>query len=187
LLDGMARRVRLDRRRRFFRRMLTGALILVFVFAAATARLFVWPADGTPGQVDAVLMTASPYTPVSLAARLARTLRAKYLLISLGHDGYGGTCPRPLHHTRLICFDPSPATTQGEAEYAGRLAAKYGWRSMLVVSIAPQVWRAEQRVRRCFHGSVYGAAGGIPLYSWPYELAYEWGASVKMLVWQRGC
>jgi hypothetical protein len=183
----MTRRVRLERRRCFFRRTLVGALILVVLFAAATARLFVWPADGAPGQVDAVLMTASPYAPVSLATQLARTLRAKYLLISLGHDGYGGTCPPPLHHTRLICFDPSPATTQGEAEYVGRLAAKYGWRSILVVSTAPQQWRAEQRVRRCFHGSVYGAAGPIPLYSWPYEIAYEWAATMKMLVLQRSC
>jgi uncharacterized SAM-binding protein YcdF (DUF218 family) len=187
LLGGITRRLRLEVRRRFFRRALIGALILVVVFAAATARLFVWPPDGAPDHVDAILMTASPYTPVTLATRLARTLGAKYLLISLGHDGYGGKCPRPVPDTRLICFDPSPATTQGEAEYAGRLAAKYGWSSILVISIAPQEWRAEQRLRRCFHGSVYGAAGGIPLNSWPYEIAYEWGATFKMLIWQRSC
>jgi hypothetical protein len=174
-------------RRRFFRRVLTGALILVVVFTAATARLFVWPAVGTPGRVDAIVMTASPYAPVSLATRLARKLRAKYLLISLGHDGYGGTCPQPVPLTRLICFDPIPATTQGEAEYVGRLAAKHNWRSILVVSIAPQEWRAEQRMRRCFSGTVYGAAGGIPLYTWPYEIAYEWAATIKMLVLQRAC
>jgi len=174
-------------RRRFVRRALAGALIVVVVFSAATARLFVWPTDGRIGQVDAILVTASQYAPVSLATRLARSLGAKYLLISLGHDGYGGTCPPQVPRTRLICFDPDPATTRGEAEYAGRLAAKYKWRSILVVSIAPQEWRAEQRVRRCFHGSVYGVAGGIPLHSWPYQIAYEWGATVKMLVWQRAC
>jgi hypothetical protein len=163
------------------------ALVLIVVFTAATARVLVWPTGGAPSQVDAILMTASPNAPVSLATRLTRVLRAKYLLISLGHDGYGGTCPPPVPRTKLICFDPSPATTQGEAEYAGRLAAKYHWRSILVVSITPQEWRAEQRMRRCFNGVVYGAAGGIPLYSWPYEIAYEWGATMKMLVLQRAC
>jgi hypothetical protein len=174
-------------RRRFLRRALAVASILVVVFAAVSARLFVWPPAGTPRQVDAILLTASPYAPLSLAIRLARSLRPKYLLISLGHEGYGGSCPRPVPYSRLICFDPNPATTQGEAEYVGRLAARYSWRSILVVSITPQDWRAMQRVQRCFKGVVYGAGGGIPLYYWPYEIAYEWAATMKMLVLQRAC
>jgi len=173
--------------RRFWRRALTTAAALIAIFIALTARLFVWPATGAPGQVDAIVMTASPYAPLSLATRLARAHGAKYLLISLGHDGYGGSCPPGTPGIRLMCFDPSPATTQGEAQYAGQMAAKYNWRSILVVSITPQLWRAEERVQRCFNGAVYGVAGGIPWHSWPYEIAYEWGATVKMLVWQRSC
>ena len=36
---------------------------------------------------------------------------------------------------RLICFNPSPGTTQGEAEFVGRLARKYYWHSVAVVTI----------------------------------------------------
>ena len=184
---GVIRHVRPGGMRRFWRGVLAITAFLAVMFVALTARLFVWPATGGQGQVDAILMTASPYAPLGLATRLAQADGAKYLLVSLGHDGYGGSCPQRIPRTRLICFDPNPATTQGEAEYASRIAAKHNWRSILVVSIVPQEWRAEQRLRRCFTGTIYGIAGGIPWYSWPYEIAYEWGATIKMFVWQRSC
>jgi hypothetical protein len=187
VLDAVIPSGRLSRRRRLYRRALTAIVVVIVAFAGVTARLFVWPATGAPGRVDAILMTASPYASLSLATHLARAHQAEYLLISLGHDGYGGTCPGRIPRIRLICFDPSPATTQGEAEYVGRMAAKYNWRSILVVSITPQEWRAEQRVRRCFNGAVYGIAGGIPWRSWPYQIAYEWGATLKMIFLQRNC
>ena len=161
--------------------------VALAIFAGATARLFVWPGSGAPSRVDAVLMMAGPDAPLSTAVRLARMHKARFLLISRGHEGYGGPCPQPVPRVRLICFEPDPATTQGEAEYAGRLARKYHWRSIMLVTITPQEWRARQRMGRCFRGSVYGAAGGIPWYSWPYQIAYEWGATVKMLVVQREC
>jgi len=30
-------------------------------------------------------------------------------------------------------------------------------------------------------------AGSLPLGSWPYQIAYEWGALFKALVLYRGC
>lgn len=162
-------------------------MTIVVVWTLATARLFIWPASGMPASVDAIVMPAGPYAPLTVAIHLARAHRAKFLVISRGHEGYGGPCPPPVPRVRLICFDPNPATTQGEAEYVGRLARKYEWRSIAVVTITPQAWRALERVRRCFGGSAYGVVAGIPWYSWPYQIAYEWGASIKMLVLQRAC
>jgi len=57
----------------------------------------------------------------------------------------------------------------------------------MVVTITPHEWRARQLMQRCFNGSVYAAGTGIPLSSWPYQIAYEWGATIKMLVFVRGC
>ena len=81
-----------------------------------------------------------------------------------------------MSRSRLTCFDPSPATTQKEAEYPERLAARYGWRSIFVVSITPQDSRAMQTVQRRFKGVVCAADGGIPSYYWPYEIDYECAA-----------
>jgi hypothetical protein len=88
---------------------------------------------------------------------------------------------------KLICFNPKPATTQGEAEFVGRLARKYHWRSVAVVTITPQDSRARLRVARCFTGPVYVVATPIALASWPYEIAYEWSAMFKAVVLQRRC
>jgi hypothetical protein len=161
--------------------------VLLALFLGATARLFVWPADDTPHRVDALVLLAGPAEPTSAATQLARTYHADFLLVSQGHEGYGGPCPPPIPRVRLICFDPEPATTQGEAEYAGRLARTRHWHSVLVVTITPHEWRARQLMQRCFSGSVYATGAGIPWSSWPYQIAYQWGATIKMLVFERAC
>jgi len=155
--------------------------------AAATARLFVWPDQGMPPTVSAIVMLDRPGGRLSNALRLAAQHRAPFLLISLGSPGSGNGCPRPVRRVTLICFNPSPGTTQGEAEYVGKLARKYHWRSIAVVTITPQDSRARLRMERCFAGPVYVVATPIALTSWPYQVAYEWGALVKALVVQRSC
>ena len=88
---------------------------------------------------------------------------------------------------KIICFYPSPATTQGEVEFAARMAAAHHWRSVVMVTMIPQAWRAQLRLRRCYSGQVYVVTGPIPWDVWPYQIAYEWAATVKALVLQRDC
>jgi len=86
----------------------------------------------------------------------------------------------------VICFNPSPATTQGEAEFVGRLARKHHWHSVAVVAITPQDSRTRLRVGRCFPGQVYVVTAPIRPSTWPYQIAYEWAALIKALVIQLG-
>jgi hypothetical protein len=163
-----------------------GALILVLV--VATAPLFVWPARGMPARVSAIVMLDAPGGNVLQAAvDLARQHRAASLVISLGTPDSGYRCPRPVPRVNLTCFNPEPATTQGEAEFVGRLAAEYRWHSIAVVTITPQDSRARLRLERCFRGPVYVVTVPISLTYWPYQIAYQWGALIKALVVQRGC
>jgi hypothetical protein len=152
-----------------------------------TARLFVWPAQGMPPRVSAIVMLDSPGHPLSTAVRLAAQHRASFLVVSRGTPASRDPCPRPIPGVTLICFNPKPATTQGEAEYVGRLARKYHWKSIAVVAITPQDSRARLRVERCFAGGVYVMTVPISSDSWSYEIAYEWGALVKALLIQRSC
>jgi hypothetical protein len=176
--------LRLPRR---WTRAAIGLAVLVLAFSAVTVRLFVWPERGMPPRVDAIVMLSSNGDPDSVALRLARQGRARYLLVSLGTVAAHNPCLPPVPGVKLICFHPSPATTQGEAEFAGRLAAAHHWRSVAVVTIAPQASRARLRLERCFGGRVYVMTGAIPSVEWPYQLAYEWAATLKALVLQRGC
>src|SRR5215475_10980053 len=60
------------------------AVLLVSVFCAATARLFVWPARGMPARVDAIVMLDGPGDRLSTALGLAWAQRAPVAVISRG-------------------------------------------------------------------------------------------------------
>jgi len=47
--------------------------------------------------------------------------------------------------------------------------------------------RARLRVERCFAGPVYVMTAPLSPSAWPYQIAYEWGALVKALIFQRSC
>jgi uncharacterized SAM-binding protein YcdF (DUF218 family) len=173
--------------RRVLRRVLIGLGALVVLLAGVTARLIVWPASGMPGHVDAIVMLAGPGDRLSTALALAREHRASTLVVSTGWEGYGGPCPAAVSGVRLICFEPNPGNTRGEAEFAARLAQRYHWKSIALVTITPQDTRARILLRRCDSGSVYVMTAGIPLSSWPYQIVYEWGALFKAEFLQRSC
>lgn len=196
--DGTGRRNRRGRRtpggrRLTWRRAAVIAAAVVVIFLAATARLFVFPAQGMPGRVDGIVMLDGPANGARLATalRLARQHRAPTLLVSIGRlasqPQAGGGCPHPVPGVRLVCFNPVPATTQGEAEFIGRFARQHHWTSVALVTVASQDTRARLRLNRCFGGAVYVVTTPLPASQWPYQLAYEWGATIKALVVQRNC
>lgn len=169
------------------RKALAVVAVLIVAFAAATMRLLVWPVQAAPSTVSAIVMLAGPGNRLPVALRLAREHRAPVLVVSQGWMGYGGPCPPPVPGVRTICFDPDPGNTRGEAEYVGRLAERYGWHSILLVATQPQAVRAQLLVRRCFSGQAYAVAAPIPAGSWPYQLAYGWGALFKAVFLSRTC
>jgi hypothetical protein len=162
-------------------------MTLAVVFLVVTARLLVWPAEGMPAHVDAIVMLAGPGDRLPVATQLAREHRAPVLVVSRGWQGYGGPCPPPVPGVKLICFAPDPGTTRGEAETLGRLAKQYRWTSVVLVATSFQDTRARLLVKRCFAGSTYVVAAPLPLSNWPYQIAYGWGALAKALFVHRSC
>ena len=179
-----------DRRRRSFRgwrRAFIAATALAAVFSLATARLFVWPAEGMPPRVSAIVMLAGPGNRLPVALQLAREHRVPILAVSQGRHGYAGPCPSAVPGVKLICFDPNPGNTRGEAEFAGQLAERYHWTSAVLVTVRAQDTRARILMGRCFGGSIYVITASLSLGSWPYQIAYEWGALFKALFLYRAC
>jgi hypothetical protein len=179
-----------ERRRGFSRvkrRALAAVMALLVAFALVTMRLFVWPAEGMPARVSAIVMLAGPGDRLPLALQLAREHRAPMLVVSQGWQGYGGACPQAVPTVKLICFDPNPGNTRGEAEFAGRLAEQYHWSSIVLVTTRAQDTRARVIVGRCFGGSIYVVTASLPTSAWPYQIAYAWGALFKALVLYRSC
>jgi hypothetical protein len=142
-----------------------------------------------PARVDAIVMMDGPGDRLGTTLSLAWAHRAPVVVISRGSTywGHGSVCAPAIPRVKVICFRPDPATTRGEAEFAGRLAQRYHWHSIALVTIRPQDTRARLRMQRCFPGRVYVVTAPFPAHEWPYEIAYEWGATLKALVLQRGC
>lgn len=172
---------------RNWRRLRIAAALLVVAFGAATARLFVWPARGMPSRASAIIMLAGPGNRLPVALHLVRERQAPVLVVSRGWHGYGGPCAPAVTGVKVVCFQPDPGDTRGEAEFAGRLAKRYHWRSLVLVTTRQQDTRARIRLERCFGGPVYVMTASLPWYDWPYQIAYEWGALFKALALQRDC
>jgi len=173
-----------------YRRKAVAVLALgVIVLGVATARLFIWPDRGMPAHVSAIVMLNGPGDRLDTALDLAWQHRAPFVVISRGSSywGHGSICAPRIPRVTVICFNPDPAHTRGEAEFVGRLARKYRWQSVALVTITPQDSRARLRVERCFAGPVYVMTAPLSLSAWPYQIAYEWGALTKALIFQRSC
>jgi hypothetical protein len=161
---------------------------LVTAIAATTLRFYVFPVSGTPAHADAiVVLNGYGYqSRIEAAYRLAHAGVASAVVISTTAS-YADRCATPSAGVTLTCFVPHPASTQGEAREIALLAARHGWRSLLVVAGRSQETRARVRVGRCFDGRVALIGVSPPTALWPYEIAYEWAATAKALILQRSC
>ena len=165
------------------------ASVLVIAFVAATARLYVWPARGAPAHADAIVMFDGSGARLPVALGLARAHVAPNLVVSRSSQYWvqDNRCAPAIPGVKVICFVPSPLTTQGESELAGRLADQYHWRSVILVTTRPQDTRARLRMRRCFSGHLYVVTAPLPISQWPLAVAYEWAATLKAVFVQRSC
>lgn len=185
----MSHRSRAMRRGGLLKTALLALVAGLVLFTVSTIRLFVMPDRGMPAKVGAIVMLNGPGDRLGTALRLASQHRAPFVVISRGSHayGHGSDCAPQIPHEKIICFDPSPSTTRGEAEFLGRLARQYRWNSVALVTSTAQDSRARLRVGRCFAGPVYVVTVPLSLSSWPYQIAYQWGATVKAVLFQRAC
>jgi uncharacterized SAM-binding protein YcdF (DUF218 family) len=143
--------------------------------------------QGAPARVAAIVMLAGPGDRLPAALLLAKEHRAPVLVVSRGWMGYGGPCPPPTSGVKTICFEPNPGDTRGEAEFVAALAKREGWHSLLIVATRPQAVRSQLLFGRCFTGQVYVSTAPITVTSWPYQIAYGWGALLKAVFLTRSC
>jgi hypothetical protein len=162
-------------------------VVLAVVFLAATARLFVWPPVDSATHTDAVVALGGDpgQRRAAQAVKLAAGYHVPVAVISLG--GGPATCPRPPLRVQVICFRPNPVDTRGEAQYVARLVARRHWARIMVVPERSQTTRARLIFERCTGAHLVMVPVSDPATHLPYDVAYEWGALMKALIWQRSC
>jgi len=183
-----------NRRRKRLRYAVIVLVVLLVGFSAITARWFIWPPQGMPDRVDAIVLLNGPsdLNRLEKALDLARARRASFLVISYSPEGPhwwsgGSVCAPTVTEAKVICFIPNPDTTRGEAEFVGRIARQYHWHSIVVVATAPQDPVALLRTRRCFSGKIYVINASFPGSQWPSQVAHYWGSALQALFLQRSC
>jgi hypothetical protein len=162
------------------------ALADLAIFVAAQVIFFLTPPADAPRRVDGILVLG----PATYDDRYltAAAIAARYPGMTLLYSLPGSTCPRrPPPATRLVCFEPVPSTTRGEARFAADYARRHGWHSLMVVTTADQLARARLRMSRCWPGTLVMVASPSLLGDRLRELAYQNAAMIKAEVWQRGC
>jgi hypothetical protein len=164
-------------------------VVVIVLFGAATARLFVWPAlPELPARADAIIELGGPGIRDGAALALARKHEAPVLIQSTVVSEAGtDTCLPPVPDVTIMCFHADPGTTRGEARYIGTLAAQRGWKSVILVTSRDHAWRARLRVARCFDGDVYVSTTPLPAWVWPRQIAYQWAATAKALLVETKC
>jgi uncharacterized SAM-binding protein YcdF (DUF218 family) len=190
---GRQRGGRVRGRRRGRRLLFKGLLGLLLLWLAGCLLVVAEPTVNKPARADAILVLGPPDVDgrAEAAYALARAHYANTVVVSVESEQQfrvKSACRNQNPQYQVICFRPSPATTRGEAEEIGRLAAQHHWKSILVVTSKYHVSRARMIVQRCMPGTVLMvAAPGKPSPAeWAYQFAYQTAGFIKALA-RRDC
>lgn len=179
--------------RLFFRSFAVIAALGIF-WAVAGIFLYVAPPADQPKHADVLFVLGPPDSRIGYAEKLMQRGYAPTLAVSspIGKDGRfeAGICGDHRAY-RIICFNPDPFTTQGEARALRDLSAQYGWKSANVLTAQFHVTRARVIVSRCYTGNLRMVADRMdlplisltkPTYSWAYQYLYQTAAFVKVAI-----
>jgi uncharacterized SAM-binding protein YcdF (DUF218 family) len=171
------------------RKLAVIAVLALVVFGVATVRLFVLPdLAPLPAHADAIIELAGPGIRDAATMELVHEGKAPVVVQStVAAEAGTHTCLPQTPGVEVLCFNPDPGTTLGEARYIGQVAAQRHWQSVIIVTTPDHALRAQLRVGRCFPGTIYVATSPLPWFDWFKQIPYQWAASVKALVFQTGC
>jgi uncharacterized SAM-binding protein YcdF (DUF218 family) len=172
--------VRGSRLRRRLTRLIGVLAILFLAWFLVCFRLLVHPHLNTVVHADAVVMLGgSSGARLDTAVALMASGNAGQLVISTPNDGSAFRaklfCAQP-HPYPVLCFNPSPSTTRGEAEEIRRLAVSRHWSTVIVVTSVFHISRARMIVDRCYEGKLVMVAPQhehISLATWAYQFGYQ--------------
>jgi hypothetical protein len=167
-----------------------GLVALPALWLVATVLMFVSPSLDAPARADAVVVFGAEISSrLDTGLRLTEQGVAPTLVLTVP-DGWndGAICSRPMS-VEIVCVNPDPPTTRGDARVTGTLAEERGWESVALVTSDYHALRARLLLERCYDGSVEVAADGQAgeLRRKVSRIAHEWGGLVQSLVWARSC
>jgi uncharacterized SAM-binding protein YcdF (DUF218 family) len=174
------------------------AIVLVFLMVfttVAVARLFVWPSEPAVGKANAIVVLSGDHG--DRMARALELVRAG-VATTLVHAGQPDSafaielCAKrkvPDLDVQVVCVLPVPDGTRPEAQAVGNLMRESGWKSVVVVTSAPHVYRTRMLFGRCVTGdlTVVPSRPAFGMKTWIGQLRYELPRVAYFLVASRSC
>ena len=166
-------------------------LAVVLAWVLACAFVFGLYHGGRPIHAGAVVVLQGSKTRLPVGMKLVEEGYAPLLVISRGDRKQleARLCSgrQRIPRVTVLCFDASPSSTRGEAEFVGRLARRRGADRIDVVTSQFHVFRAGMLMRRCYHGELRMVGAPQQLWKLPLQALSETLKLGYQLVIQRGC
>lgn len=169
--------------------------LVVGAWLVMCAVLFVWPrTDQPPARADAVVvLNGARNLRLDPGIRLVRQGIAPVLVISgPDHDRRWLKARRlcrlgQVGSVRVVCFEPVPFSTRGEARGVARIAREHGWSRIVVVTSTFHVTRTRMLFDRCYHGQLWTVGVPAPWWRMVENWAFETGKLAVQLTVERRC
>jgi uncharacterized SAM-binding protein YcdF (DUF218 family) len=167
-------------------------VVLGGLWGIAAAALVQAPIDLAHPADALVVFAGGRGERLSKAVTLLQRHVAPVLVISNGRDARWPAANQlcaSRQRFEVLCPRPHPDTTRGEARMVRDLAARRGWRSVVVVTSTYHARRARLLLRRCFDGQLQVVAAP-PREQWLHTWAranVELAGLVRALVTARDC
>lgn len=177
-------------------RLAVAALVLVGIVAVGVALpLVVIPeTQPVPGDTDAVvLLSDGEGERAATAERVMPRGGTDLLVVSQtpGAEWPAGwpRCGESVDGYDVICFEPVPATTRGEARAIAEMAAQRRWDTITLLTSTYHVSRARMLFERCVDArvEVVDASTELGALGWVRAAAGELAALARDGLIQRGC
>lgn len=182
-----------SRRRRCTRRWVVSVCLVLIAAVIGGLPVYVHPQVDRPRHADAILILGgAQYDRYPFGLALGSKGWAPTVVVSNpnGPDDSWLTdfCVTPQPGLDLRCFVPDPDTTKGEGRELRRLAAQYGWRTVIVVTFLPHISRARFILEQCFDGDLVMVASPsrISPQRWALEYVYQTAGYLRAVL-QPGC
>jgi uncharacterized SAM-binding protein YcdF (DUF218 family) len=160
---------------RFIRRWLVLPCALLIAAVIAGLPVYVQPQIDPLRHADAILVLGGrDYDRYPFGIGLGERGWAPIVVLSTDRRGMR-FCATRRPHLDLRCFIPDPPTTKGEAQQLHRLAANYGWRTVIVVTSRPHISRARVILEQCFDGDLImvESPARLSVRGWAYQYVYQ--------------
>jgi uncharacterized SAM-binding protein YcdF (DUF218 family) len=175
-------------RRRFGRIAISVCLVLVAATAAGLP-VYVRPQVDPLRHADAILILGgADHRRYPFGFSLGEQGWAPNVAVSNPNGtrdrGLTRYCATPRPDFELHCFVPDPPTTAGEGLELRRLAERYRWRTVIVVTSRPHLSRARFILEQCFDGDLVmvPTPAEISVRRWAYEYVYQTAGYVRAML-----